>query len=241
VSNGRRPVDWISIRIPVPLSLGKRGAMVDMSNNSTVFVVDDDPGVGESLAWLIRSVGLKAEVHDSPSSFLESYKDSSPGCLVVDVRMPNKSGLALLKGLRNGGASLPVILISGHGNVAMAVEALKSGAFDFIEKPFSGDLLLDRIQKAVQQDREAHQVRAEHEETAARLATLTPRERGVLELVVAGLVNKEIAAKLALSPRTVEAHRAHIMEKMGARTVADLVRMVLPVLSQPGTPDSTQS
>jgi two-component system response regulator FixJ len=215
--------------------------MVNMSNNSTVFVVDDDPGVGQSLAWLIQSVGLKAEVHNSPSSFLKSYKDSRPGCLVVDVRMPNESGLALLGRLRSNDATLPVILISGHGDVSMAVEALKSGAFDFIEKPFSGDLLLDRIQKAVQQDRQAHQDRADHEETAARLATLTPRERHVLDLVVAGLLNKEIAAKLGLSPRTVEAHRAHIMEKIGARTVADLVRTVLPVLSQPRMPDSTQT
>jgi FixJ family two-component response regulator len=215
--------------------------MLKMSNDSTVFIVDDDPGVGESLAWLIQSVGLKANVYNSPTSFLESYKDSHPGCLVIDVRMPNKNGLALLKRLRSNGATLPVILISGHGEVSMAVEALKSGAFDFIEKPFSGDLLLDRIQKAVRQDREAHQVRADREETVARLATLTPRERDVLGHVVAGLLNKEIAARLSLSPRTVEAHRAHIMDKMGARTVADLVRMVLPVLSQPGTPDPNQT
>lgn len=215
--------------------------MVDMSNNSTVFVVDDDPGVGQSLAWLIQSVGLKAEVYNSPSSFLESYKDSRPGCLVVDVRMPNESGLALIERLRSNGTTLPAILISGHGDVSMAVEALKSGAFDFIEKPFSGDLLLDRIQKAVQIDRKAHQDCADRVETAARLTTLTPRERHVLDLVVAGLLNKEIAAKLGLSPRTVEAHRAHIMEKMGARTVADLVRTVLPVLPQPRRPDSAQT
>ncbi|UCF32762.1 MAG: response regulator transcription factor [Phycisphaerales bacterium] len=215
--------------------------MVDMSNNSTVFVVDDDPGVGQSLAWLIRSVGLKAEVYDSPSSFLESYKNSHPGCLVVDVRIPNKSGLALLERLRNNGATLPAILISGHGDVSMAVEALKSGAYDFIEKPFSGDLLLDRIQRAVQMDRKAHQDCADRAEATARLATLTPRERDVLDLVVAGLLNKEIAAKLSLSPRTVEAHRAHIMEKMGARTVADLVRTVLPVLPQRRMPDPPQT
>jgi len=195
----------------------------------TVFVVDDDPGVGKSLCWLIESVGLHVEVHDSASAFLESYEESKPGCLVADVRMPGMSGLALLEQLRTDGVTIPVILISGHGDVSMAVQAMKSGAFDFIEKPFSDDLLLDRIQKAVQLDRETRRNRAQCRKAATQISSLTRREREVLDLVAAGLLNKEIAAELGLSIKTVETHRGHIMEKMGARTVADLIRTVLPV------------
>jgi FixJ family two-component response regulator len=158
-----------------------------------------------------------------------SYEESKPGCLVADVRMPGMSGLALLERLRADGVMIPVILISGHADVKMAVEAMKSGAFDFIEKPFSDDLLLDRIQKAVQLDRETRRNRAQCRTTAAQISSLTRREREVLDLVAAGLLNKEIAAELGLSIKTVETHRGHIMEKMGARTVADLIRTVLPV------------
>ncbi|UCF33996.1 MAG: response regulator transcription factor [Phycisphaerales bacterium] len=195
----------------------------------TVFVVDDDPGVGGSLRWLIESVGLDVEVHKSAPAFLESYEESKPGCLVADVRMPGMSGLALLEQLRNDGVTIPVILLSGHGDVSMAVQAMKSGAFDFIEKPFSDDLLLDRIQKAVQLDRETRRNRAQCRKTATQISSLTRREREVLDLVAAGLLNKEIAAELGLSIKTVETHRGHIMEKMGARTVADLIRTVLPL------------
>jgi two-component system response regulator FixJ len=196
---------------------------------STVFVVDDDPGVGGSLRWLIESVGLNVELHGSASSFLTSYEESKPGCLVADVRMPGMSGLALLERLRADDLTIPVILISGHGDVSMAVKAMHDGAFDFIEKPFSDDLLLDRIQKAVQFDHEARRYRAQHRKTVIQLSTLTRREREVLDLVLAGKLNKEIAAELDLSIKTVETHRGHVMEKMGARTVADLIRVVLPV------------
>ncbi|MBX9604837.1 MAG: response regulator transcription factor [Gammaproteobacteria bacterium] len=192
----------------------------------TVFVVDDDQAVRMSLSLLIRSMGLAVETFESAAAFLGVCDPERSGCLVLDIRMPGMSGLEMQEELNRRAIGLPVIFITGHGDVAMAVRAMKSGAVDFIEKPFNDQQLLDRINKALDLDRNARAARAEHATLAARIELLSPREREVMERIVAGQANKVIAIELGLSERTVEIHRAKVMTKTGARSLAELVTMV---------------
>ncbi|HBH35933.1 MAG TPA: DNA-binding response regulator [Gammaproteobacteria bacterium] len=190
-----------------------------------VFIVDDDEALRDSLRWLLESVGLRVETHDSANSFLQSYYPGQSGCLLLDVRMPGMSGLELQEQLESRDVRLPVVIITGHGDVSMAVRALKAGAMDFIEKPFDDELLLASIQSALSLDVEQRKSRATQAEILARLAQLTRREHQVMELVTTGKANKQIASELNVSAKTVEAHRAHVMEKMQANSLAELVRM----------------
>jgi FixJ family two-component response regulator len=193
----------------------------------TVYIVDDDSGVRSSIRVLMKSVGLPAMPFPSAKEFLAAYHPSNPGCLVLDIRMPGMSGLELQEALNERGAVIPVIFITGHGDVPMAVEAMRHGAFDFLQKPFRDQDLIDRIQQAMLRDAETRQSLQEHSRIKARIASLTPREREVLELLTSGKANKMMAQDLGLSQRTVEIHRAHVMEKMEAKSVAQLVRMVM--------------
>jgi FixJ family two-component response regulator len=192
-----------------------------------VFVVDDDSAVRSSIRMLLKSIGVAATSMASAQEFLDSFDPAQPGCLVLDVRMPGMSGLELQEQLNMRGAILPVIFITGHGDVPMAVEAMQHGAFDFLQKPFRDQDLIDRIQKALARDREIRAELQKHDQIRTRLESLTPRERDVLQLLAQGRQNKVMASELGLSQRTVEIHRAHVMEKMGARSVAQLVRMLL--------------
>jgi two-component system response regulator FixJ len=192
-----------------------------------VYIVDDDDGMRRALTILITTVGYQPVAFAKPGEFLAKYDPGQPSCLVLDVRMPEMSGLEVQQHLNKAGSMLPVILVSGHGDIPMAVQAMKDGAFDFLQKPFRDQDLLDRINAALKQD-------AQNRESVDRLAdlksreeSLTPREREVLALVVDGKANKVIAIDLGLSERTVEIHRANCMEKMGARSVAHLVKMHL--------------
>lgn len=193
----------------------------------TVFIVDDDDAVRSSLRLLIKSVGLIPSALGSAREFLEKYDPAQPGCLVLDVRMPEMSGLELQEQLNRQGAVIPVIFITGHGDVPMAVEAMQAGAFDFLQKPFRDQDLIDRIQRALEKDRANRAVLNERGLIQERLKSLTPREREVLEMVSSGKPNKIMAADLGVSQRTVEIHRARVMEKMGASSLAQLVRMVM--------------
>ena len=199
-----------------------------------VFIVDDDAAVRNSLRLLVKSVGQSAGVFVSAQELLASYDPHQPGCLVLDVRMPGMSGLELQQQLNVRGAVIPVIFISGHGDIPMAVEAMQNGAFDFLQKPFRDQDLIDRIQRALEKDRENRAALGERARIRERLDSLTPREREVLDLVTSGKANKVMAADLGLSQRTVEIHRARVMEKMGASSVAQLVRMVLDLVEGAG-------
>ncbi len=192
-----------------------------------VFVVDDDPAMRDSLRWLIESTGLRVETYPDAQTFLDAVRSDMPGCLVLDVRMPGMSGLDLQSELARRGIGLPTIVVTGHAEVPMAVRAVKAGALDFIEKPFSDQLLLDRVRQGIEMDRQEREARERRGEAVRRLGLLTQREREVLDLVVAGKPNKEIAMVLRLSPKTVEVHRAHVMEKMQASSVAELVRLAI--------------
>ena len=192
-----------------------------------VYIVDDDEAVRGSLRFLIRSVGLLAQAYDSAVEFLKSYDPRQPGCLLLDVRMPGMSGLDLQQELNRRGATIPVVFITGHGDVPMAVAAMQHGAFDFLQKPFRDQDLLDRVQRAMARDSESRSRLAARAEILARLAALTPREAEVMRLVTSGKANKVVGAELGVSQRTVEIHRAHVMEKMRAGSLAELVRMVL--------------
>lgn len=198
-----------------------------MPPESTVFIVDDEPAVRNSLAWLLESVGQQVETFPSAQAFLDSYDPHRPGCLILDVRMPGMSGLDLQEKLSTMDAKLPVIFITGHGDVPMAVRAMKHGAVDFIEKPFNNQELLDRVHLAIERDVRARARDARGSEIRARMESLTPREREVLEGVVGGKANKSMARELGVSVKTIEAHRAKLMEKMHASSVAELVGMVL--------------
>lgn len=191
----------------------------------TVFVVDDDAAVRQSFEWLVGSVGLHTETYASAQDFLDAYDPARPGCLVLDVRMPGMSGLELQERLAGEGVSLPVIVVSGYGDVPTAVRVMKQGAVDFIEKPFSDQAMLDRIQASIERDLEARQAEAERASARTNRDRLTRRESEVMELVIVGKSNKEIARDLAISPKTVEVHRANVMKKMQADSLADLVRL----------------
>jgi two-component system response regulator FixJ len=198
-----------------------------MRNNPVIMVVDDDSGVRNAMRILLKSVGLEATLYASAQEFLAAYQPSQPGCLVLDIRMPGMSGLELQQQLNLRGAVVPVIFMTGHGDIPMAVEAMQHGAFDFLQKPFRDQDLLDRIQRAVAKDAELRQSLGEHARIKVHLESLTPREREVLDLMTLGKQNKSIAQDLGVSPRTVEIHRARVMEKMNAHSVAELVRMML--------------
>ncbi len=193
----------------------------------TVFIVDDDPAIRFAMQALMDSVNLSHEIFGSGDDFLESFTAQRPGCLVLDIRMPGLGGLELQEELINRDITLPIIFITGHGDVPMAVEAMQKGAVDFIQKPFRDQDLLDRITEALKTDKERREKRQKHAEVAERVARLTNREREVFDLVVTGKPNKVIAYELGVSQRTVEIHRARVMEKMQARSLADLVKMHL--------------
>jgi two-component system response regulator FixJ len=195
----------------------------------TIFVVDDDSAVRDALKLLLRSVGQAVETYGSAQEFLDAYSEDRPGCLVLDIRMPGMSGLEMQQKLNEKHSILPIIFITGHGDVPMAVEAMQAGAVDFIQKPFRDQDLIDRINQALEKDSSNRAALGERNDIRRRLETLTPREREVLDLVVHGKANKVIAGDLKLSQRTVEIHRARVMEKMQASSLAHLVRMVLEV------------
>lgn len=189
----------------------------------TVFVVDDDPAVCDSLRFLFESVGLRTVCHASPTPFLERFESDGPGCLVLDVRMPRMGGLDLLAALRRRGCELPVVFITGHASVPLAVRAMEAGATHFLEKPVDDEVLVSQVQRAIARDARRRARETRRRRALENYATLTPREREVLDLVVAGQPNKAIAARLGLSEKTVESHRAHLMKKMGADSLAALV------------------
>jgi FixJ family two-component response regulator len=198
-----------------------------MTNQPTVFVVDDDQAMRSSLKWLIESVGMQVEVYESADAFIRDYYPGRAGCLLLDVRMPGMSGLELQEHFVKHEIRIPIIIITGHGDVPMAVRAMKAGAMDFIEKPFNDELLLESIRNALALDVEQRSLQAGRSEIAARLAHLTPREHEVMAMVTDGKSNKEIARSLGVSAKTVEAHRARVMEKMDASSLAELVRMAI--------------
>ena len=197
------------------------------AGGGTVFVVDDDEGVRTSLGILLDSVGYRAILFASAMEFLAQYDPERAGCLLLDMRMPRMSGMDLQEELAQRGAFLPVIFITGHGDVPLAVQAMKAGAFDFLQKPFSQHDLLARIKGALEADTEARQALAHTDELQRLHDTLSPREKEVMGLIVAGNANKVIAMDLKLSERTVEIHRSRVMEKMGTRSLAHLVRMAI--------------
>ncbi len=197
-----------------------------MSEQDTiVYVVDDDEPVRDSLSLLLRTVGLPSRTFASATEFLNGFEPDKIGCLVADIRMPGLSGLDLQDELIARGIDIPIVFITGHGDVPMAVKAMKSGAMDFIQKPFRDQDLLDRINQGLQLAKNAHEVRVEALDVEERFKALTPRESEVMQKVVKGLANKVIAMDLGVSQRTVELHRARVMQKMGVRSLAELVRL----------------
>ena len=201
--------------------------------SATVFIVDDDEAVRNSLRLLVKSVGLTASTFQSAQEFLDNYDPAQPGCLVLDVRMPGMSGLELQQHLNTRGAVIPVLFITGHGDIPMAVEAMQQGAFDFLQKPFRDQNLIDRVRRALDKDKANRAELLQRARILERRDALTPREREILDLVTSGKANKVMAADLGLSQRTVEIHRAHVMEKMGASSLAQLVRMALDLQDTP--------
>jgi two-component system response regulator FixJ len=204
-----------------------------MPDTPIIFIVDDDEAVRDSLQTLLDVEGYRTEVFDSGLAFLEAYGAERAGCLLADVRMPDMSGLDLQEILRERSSRLPVIIITGHGDVPMAVRAMKAGAVDFIEKPFSETTILDGVKRALAVTDRASADRALAADAEARLQLLTPREREVLERLVLGRANKVIAFELSISPRTVEIHRARVMEKMQADSLSHLVRLAMAAKVQP--------
>jgi FixJ family two-component response regulator len=204
----------------------------DVRRKPVIYVVDDDEGMRRALTVLMTTVGYQAMVFAKPTDFLEKYDPEQHACVVLDVRMPGMSGLEVQQQLNRRGSILPVILVTGHGDIPMAVQAMKDGAFDFLQKPFRDQDLLDRINAAVKQDGENRAMLEQLADLKRRAESLTPREREVMGLVVDGKANKVIAIDLGLSERTVEIHRANVMEKMGARSVAHLVKMHLKLTGE---------
>lgn len=195
----------------------------------TIFVVDDDEAMRDSMSWLLEGEGYKVICFESAQSFLDARRDHMRGCIVLDVRMPEMSGLELHERLDSLGSQLPIIFVTGHGDVPMAVAALQRGACDFIEKPFHNEALLSRIERALELDAQIATRRKHNDAISYRLHQLTQRESEVMKLVVVGKLNKQIADELDISMKTVEAHRARVMEKMGVRTLAELVKAVMTV------------
>ncbi len=196
-------------------------------NSISVHIVDDDEAVRDSVKWLLEAHGMRVFTYHDGESFLSCTKAETNACLLLDVRMPGMSGVQLHDALLQRGNTLPIIFLTGHGDVAMAVEAVKRGAFHFVEKPFTEEYLVSLIKRAVDEGGKRQLASADEEAKQKRLASLTPREREVLNMIVEGKPNKTIAATLAISGKTVEGHRAHIMEKLNARNAAELVQLVL--------------
>lgn len=198
--------------------------MNEVGMQPTVFVVDDDEAMRDSIRWLLESVSLSARMFSSANEFINADDLHQPGCILLDVRMPGISGMELLGQLKDHGILQPVIIITGHGDVPMAVRALKNGAFDFIQKPFNGQELLDRVNAALKLDRESRQHNEEIKGLRSHFDVLTAREREIMELVVAGDSSKIIGKKLGISSRTVDIHRSNIMRKLNIRSIAELVQ-----------------
>ena len=193
----------------------------------TVFLVDDDHAMRDALGLLLDTAGFNTVSFSSATEFLERYDASQPGCLVLDIRMPGMSGMELQEALVEQTAGLPIIFLTGHGNVSMSAKAFRTGAIDFLEKPFDEAVLLERIHEALGIDKTNRESAARHAHASSRLSVLTPREREVMLLLVAGNTNKEIAAKLDLSTRTIETHRGRVMDKTGVQSVAELVELAI--------------
>ena len=198
-----------------------------MPDDSVVFIIDDDAGIRDSLSWLVESVGLRVKTFANGDEFLEAYDPSLVGCIVLDVRMPGLSGLDLQEELNRRASDLPVLIITGYGEVQGAVRALKAGAADYLQKPVSDQTLLDRIQDCLRANIRERKKRADQADVVSRMASLTRRQRQVMDLVVDGRSNKEIGRRLDISVKTVESHRGHVMHKMGVSTIADLARLTL--------------
>ncbi|MBN7769706.1 response regulator transcription factor [Marinobacter daepoensis] len=195
----------------------------------TVYVVEDDEAVRDSLELLLKSDGKPVKPYESASAFLKDYSDKMAGCIVLDIRMPGMDGMELQKKLNDKHSILPIIFVTGHGDVPMAVDAMKEGAVDFIQKPYREEALLEKIEAALEQDREQRKSLDEKQEIIRRVKSLTPREREIMDRMIAGQANKVIAIELEISQRTVEIHRSRVMHKMGTHSLAHLVRMVLSV------------
>ena len=210
-----------------------------MSAPHRVYVVDDNAEMRKSLRWLIESVDLEVVTCASAAEFLETYREGPPACLVLDVRLRGMSGVELQEELQRRGLAIPVIVITGHADVPMAVRAMKLGAIDFIEKPFSDQVLIDRIQQAIETHARIRTAESEREELRARVEILSPREREVMALLAEGKANKEVASVLGLSTRTVEGHRARLMEKLGIDSLAQLVRIHVEVREAASRPRSS--
>ncbi len=194
---------------------------------AVVFIVDDDDAVRESLEFLMKSIDQPAESFASAKDFLNAYNPDKPGCLLLDIRMPGMSGIELQEELKKRDIHIPIIFITGHGDVPMAVKAIQAGAADFIQKPFRDQELIDRIREVLVQDTQSRADLSERSEILHRMSTLTEREKEVMEQVVVGKANKVVAIDLSVSQRTVEIHRANVMEKMKAKSLAQLVRLVM--------------
>jgi FixJ family two-component response regulator len=207
----------------------------------TVFVVDDDALVRRSMERLIRMAGFKVQTFESAQDFLDYHPLEGPACLVLDVRLPGLSGLDLQRELSQSGKQIPIVFLTGHGDIPMSVRAVKAGAVEFLTKPVKQRILLEAIQAAVEQGRASCQARAATENLRARYERLTPREREVMRLVVTGLLNKQMADELNAAERTIKFHRSHLMQKMGAESVADLVRMAEKLGVSPRTDQLRQS
>jgi two-component system, LuxR family, response regulator FixJ len=204
------------------------------SSEATVFIVDDDEAVRDSLGLLLRSVGFRARCYGSAKDFLKAFEPRDYGCLVLDIRMPGMTGLELQKHLAEIGCNIPIVFITGHGDIPMAVEAVRQGAIDFLQKPFADQELVDRINDAMKLAAEQREGELERLEILDRIESLTAREKQVMGQVVLGKANKVIAGDLGVSQRTVEIHRARVMEKMQANSLAHLVRMVMVAENQAG-------
>lgn len=202
------------------------------NKNITIHIVDDDPSMLKYLSELVKTINYKAETYESAGEFLESYSDDGHGCLILDLRLPGISGLDLQDQLAANNIDLPVIMISGFGDVSTVVKAMKAGVLDFLEKPFKGQELLDRIHNAVNKHKADRVKNTSQNQTLERINSLTKREKEVMALVITGTLNKDIAKILEISVKTVEVHRANVMDKMNASSVADLVRMSLEVTNQ---------
>ena len=199
------------------------------------YIVDDDEAIRDSLSWLMESRGISCKTFPSAESFLEAWNATFAGCILLDIRMGEMSGSELFDRLVERGCQLPVIFLTGHGDVPLAVSTLKNGAFDFVEKPFNDNLLVDRVLEALKLDDERRQAAASADSVNRRLAQLTPRERQVMERILAGKLNKVIADELKVCMRTVEVHRASLFEKMGVKTAVELAQVVAAAPGKPGT------
>ena len=198
----------------------------------TIFIVDDDPAMRESLSWLLETIGHPVKTFENAQEFLDNFDSQAPGCLVLDVRLPGMSGLQLQQKMKNDNVNLPVIIISGHGDVPMAVKAMQQGALEFHEKPFRDQELLDSIQDALEVDATNRSKNAESAEIQSRVNTLTPREKEIMDLLIRGNPNREVASQCSISVKTVEVHRARIMDKMKANSFPKLIHMVLELKQQ---------